>query len=185
MPGVGIFAINFNHNNTDKAFRQAVAYSINRPEIIETVLGGLATLNYTIPPGFKVYDDINKYEFDPDRASELLATSSWGIKTRSASPSWPRTRTSPSRPRRSSSTLQAIGIKVELTALPTRAVHRPDPEDRRLRGIYLSLRRQRGRGLVPVLDLLRLRRPRHDLQLKMSGDAASASTPTSSRRRLP
>ncbi len=28
------------------------------------MLGGLATLNYTIPPGFKVYDDINKYDFD-------------------------------------------------------------------------------------------------------------------------
>ena len=73
VPGVGIFNINFNHTNTDKALRQAIAYAINRPEIIEKVLGGLATLNYTIPPGFTVYDDINKYEFDLDKAKELLA----------------------------------------------------------------------------------------------------------------
>ena len=66
VPGVGIFNINFNNTNTDKALRQAIAYAINRPEAIEKVLGGLATLNYTIPPGFKVYDDINKYEFDLD-----------------------------------------------------------------------------------------------------------------------
>ena len=67
VPGVGIFNINFNNTNTDKALRQAIAYAINRPEAIEKVLGGLATLNYTIPPGFKVYDDINKYEFDLDK----------------------------------------------------------------------------------------------------------------------
>ena len=70
MPGVGIFAINFNNTNTDKPLRQAIAYAINRPEIIEKVLGGLATLNYTIPPGFKVYDDINKYDFDLDKAKD-------------------------------------------------------------------------------------------------------------------
>ena len=68
-------ALNFNHANTDKAFRQAVTYAINRPEIIEKVLGGLATLNYTIPPGFKLYDDINKYDYDVDKAKALLETS--------------------------------------------------------------------------------------------------------------
>src|SRR4029079_9588339 len=77
VPGVGIFNINFNNTNTDKALRQAIAYAINRPEAIEKVLGGLATLNYTIPPGFKVYDDINKYEFDLEKAKQLLKDSSW------------------------------------------------------------------------------------------------------------
>ena len=79
VPGVGIFNINFHNQNTDKALRQAAAYAINRPQIIETVLGGLATLNYTIPPGFKVYDDINKYEFNLDTAKAKLAESSWDI----------------------------------------------------------------------------------------------------------
>ena len=79
-PGVGIFALNFNHAQTDKAFRQAIAYAINRPEIIEQVLGGLATLNYGIPPGFRLYDDLDKYEFDVDKAKELLATSTFADK---------------------------------------------------------------------------------------------------------
>ena len=78
VPGVGIFNINFHNTNTDKALRQAIAYAINRPEAIEQVLGGLATINYTIPPGFTVYPDINKYEFDLDKGKELLATSSLG-----------------------------------------------------------------------------------------------------------
>jgi peptide/nickel transport system substrate-binding protein len=121
VPGVGIFSINFNHNNTDKALRQAAAYAINRPEIIDTVLGGLATLNYTIPPGFKVYDDINKYEFDQDKARELLGESSWDINDTfrlallAEDPNF--TITAPALQQ----SLEAIGMKVELTALPTAA----------------------------------------------------------------
>jgi peptide/nickel transport system substrate-binding protein len=121
VPGVGIFSINFNHNNTDKALRQAAAYAINRPEIIDTVLGGLATLNYTIPPGFKVYDDINKYEFDQDKAKQLLEESSWDINKTfrlallAEDPNF--TITAPALQQ----SLQAIGMKVELTALPTAA----------------------------------------------------------------
>jgi len=121
VPGVGIFSINFNHNNTDKALRQAAAYAINRPQIIETVLGGRATLNYTIPPGFKVYDDINKYEFDLDKAKGLLASSSWDINKTfrlallAEDPNF--TVTAPALQQ----SLQALGMKVELTALPTAA----------------------------------------------------------------
>lgn len=119
VPGVGIFSINFNHNNTDKALRQAIAYAINRPQIIEQVLGGLATLNYTIPPGFKVYDDINKYEFDQDKARQLLEESSWDINDTfrlallAEDPNF--TITAPALQQ----SLEAIGMKVELTALAT------------------------------------------------------------------
>ena len=119
VPGVGIFNINFNHANTDKALRQAAAYAIDRPQIIEKVLGGLATLNYTIPPGFKVYDDINKYEYDPVKAKALLAESSWDLNKPfrlallSEDPNF--TVTAPALQQ----ALEAIGMKVELTALPT------------------------------------------------------------------
>jgi ABC-type transport system substrate-binding protein len=119
VPGVGIFNINFNNQNTDKALRQAAAYAINRPEIIQQVLGGLATLNYTIPPGFKVYDDINKYDFDLDKAKSLLAESSWDISKPfrlallAEDPNF--TITAPALQQ----SLEAIGMKVELTALPT------------------------------------------------------------------
>ena len=119
VPGVGIFNINFNNTNTDKALRQAIAYAINRPETIEKVLGGLATLNYTIPPGFKLYDDINKYEFDLDKAKQVLATSSWDVNKTfrlallAEDPNF--TVTAPA----IQQYLQALGLKVELTALPT------------------------------------------------------------------
>ena len=119
VPGVGIFNINFNNANTDKALRQAAAYAINRPQIIEKVLGGLATLNYTIPPGFKVYDDINKYEYDPVKAKALLAESSWDLNKPfrlallSEDPNF--TVTAPALQQ----ALEAIGMKVELTALPS------------------------------------------------------------------
>jgi peptide/nickel transport system substrate-binding protein len=119
VPGVGIFNINFNNTNTDKALRQAIAYAINRPEAIEKVLGGLATINYTIPPGFKVYDDINKYEFDLAKGKELLSQSSWDVNKTfrlallAEDPNF--TVTAPALQQY----LQALGLKVELTALPT------------------------------------------------------------------
>jgi peptide/nickel transport system substrate-binding protein len=119
VPGVGIFNINFNNTNTDKALRQAIAYAINRPEAIEKVLGGLATLNYTIPPGFKVYDDINKYEFDLAKGKELLATSKWDtsktfrLALLADDPNF--TVTAPALQQY----IEALGLKVELTALPT------------------------------------------------------------------
>lgn len=119
VPGVGIFNINFHNGNTDKLLRQAAAYAINRPQIIEQVLGGLATLNYTIPPGFKVYDDINKYEYDLDKAKALLAQSSWDpnktfrLALLAEDPNF--TVTAPALQQ----SLQDMGLKVELTALPT------------------------------------------------------------------
>jgi peptide/nickel transport system substrate-binding protein len=119
VPGVGIFNINFNNTNVDKPLRQAIAYAINRPEMIDKVLGGLATLNYTIPPGFKVYDDINKYDFNLDKAKSLLATSKWDksktfrLYLLADDPNF--TVTAPA----IQQYLQALGLKVELTALPT------------------------------------------------------------------
>ena len=117
-PGVGIFAMAFNHANADVNFRKAIAYSINRPEIIEQVLGGLATLNYGIPPGFRLYDDLDRYEYDPAKAKEFLAQSNWGDKTvrliyLAEDPNF--TVTAPALQQ----ALQDVGLKVELTALPT------------------------------------------------------------------
>jgi peptide/nickel transport system substrate-binding protein len=78
VPGVGIFAMDFNNKTiNNKLIRQAIAYAINRPQIIQQVLGGLATLNYTIPPGFTVYEDINKYDFDVAKAKSLLQQANW------------------------------------------------------------------------------------------------------------
>jgi peptide/nickel transport system substrate-binding protein len=119
VPGVGIFAIDFNHKNTNKALRQAIAYAINRPEMIEKVLGGLATLNQTIPPGFTVYPDINKYEFNVDKAKQLVTESGWDKSKKfrllilADDPNF--TVTAPA----IQQYLAAIGVDVEITPLPT------------------------------------------------------------------
>lgn len=123
VPGVGIFSINFNHENTDVPFRQAIAYSIDRQQIIDSVLGGLATLNYTIPPGFNtvpgLLDKINTYEFDPEMAKSKLAESSWGDKPirlalLSDDPNFTVTA-----PALQQAIQDATGLTVELIALPS------------------------------------------------------------------
>lgn len=123
VPGVGIFSINFNHDNTDVPFRQAIAYSIDRQQIIDSVLGGLATLNYTIPPGFNtvpgLLDKINTYEFDPEMAKTKLAESSWGDKPirlalLSDDPNFTVTA-----PALQQAIQDATGLTVELIALPS------------------------------------------------------------------
>ena len=123
VPGVGIFAMDFNHNNTDKAFRQAIAYSINRQEIIDSVLGGRATINYTIPPGFNsvpgLLDKINHYDFDAEKAKAALAQSSWGDKTVRLAYLADDPNFTITAPALQQAIQDNLGLKVELTALPT------------------------------------------------------------------
>jgi len=123
VPGVGIFSINFNHNNTDKAFRQAVGYAIDRKTIVDSVLGGLAVLNYAIPPGFNsvpgLLDKIDKYDVNPQKAKDALAKSAWGNKTirllsLAGDPNF--TVTAPAIQQYLQETL---GLTVEITELPT------------------------------------------------------------------
>ncbi|MFN8619155.1 MAG: ABC transporter substrate-binding protein [Chloroflexota bacterium] len=123
VPGVGIFAMDFNHNNTDKYLRQAIAYAIPRQQIIDSVLGGRATMNYTIPPGFNalpgVLDKINPYDFDPAKAKEALAKSSWGDKTLRLAYLADDPNFTVTAPALQQAIQDNLGIKVELTALPT------------------------------------------------------------------
>jgi len=60
--------------------RQAFAYAIDRQQFTEVVLKGMADPAYTIlPPGMPGHSsDLNAPQFDPDRAQELLALSSYG-----------------------------------------------------------------------------------------------------------
>jgi len=123
VPGVGIFAMNFNHKNTDVAFRQAMAYSIDTQTIISSVLGGLATINYTIPPGFNsvpgLLDKINKYTFDAAKAKDALAKSKWGNKTVRLALLAEDPNFTVTAPALQQNIQDATGLKVELTALPT------------------------------------------------------------------
>ncbi len=159
VPGVGIFNINFHNQNTDKALRQAAAYAINRPQIIETVLGGLATLNYTIPPGIQGLRRHQQVRVQPrhgeGQAGRIELGHHQDLPARAPCRGPELHDHSPRAP------AVARGHRDEGGAHrpADRPVHGPDPEDRRLRGIP-ELRWQRGRWLVPVLDLLRLRWPR-------------------------
>lgn len=123
VPGVGIFSVNFNHNTTDKPFRQAIAYSINRQEIIDSVLGGLATLNYTIPPGFNtvpgLLDKINPYDFDPEKAKAALAESAWGDKPVRLALLADDPNFTVTAPALQQAIQDALGVEVVLTALPS------------------------------------------------------------------
>jgi peptide/nickel transport system substrate-binding protein len=59
-------------NFTDKRVRQAMYYAIDRRSINDQLFGGKNRILWN-PPGFKEYDDLNKYEFDPQKAKDLLA----------------------------------------------------------------------------------------------------------------
>ena len=183
VPGVGIFNINFHNSNTDKALRQAIAYAINRPETIEQVLGGLATLNYTIPPGFTVYPDINKYEFDLDKGKAAPGHSrAWDINKTfrlallAEDPNF--TVTAPALQQY----IQALGLKVELTALPTAPytdlIQKSGEFD-----AFLSFGGSEGVGWYQSSIYFDCAGPRQDAS--SSCPTISASTPTSSRRPRP
>ena len=63
----------------DKRVRQAVAYAIDRQEIIDGVLLGLGRPAVgTYKPGTWWYkEDVKSYPFDPERAKALLAEAGW------------------------------------------------------------------------------------------------------------
>jgi peptide/nickel transport system substrate-binding protein len=79
-PGVGVFQTAINNERVpDKRVRQAMMYGTDRVALLEAVLLGQGDLVHStiIGPEWAVYDDLNTYEFDPDRARELLAEAEW------------------------------------------------------------------------------------------------------------
>lgn len=60
---------------SNRKFRQAISYAIDRPSIIKLIYGGKADFNYSyISPANKRWHnpDVQKYPFDPDKAKALL-----------------------------------------------------------------------------------------------------------------
>ncbi len=79
-PGVGIFQTAVNNERVlDKRVRQAMMYGTDRQALLDAVLLGQAELVFSsvIGPGWAVFDDLNTFDFDPDRARELLAEAEW------------------------------------------------------------------------------------------------------------
>ena len=64
---------------TDKRVRQAIAYGINKDEIIQGILLGLGKeATGPFKPGTWVYNpNVNKYPYNPGKARELLAAAGW------------------------------------------------------------------------------------------------------------
>lgn len=62
----------------DKKIRQAIAYAINRPKIISELLFGQAKLAHSIlPPESWAYSPGTEYNYDPDKARQLIKESGY------------------------------------------------------------------------------------------------------------
>lgn len=62
----------------DERVRQAMLYAIDRQGIVDTVLGGYASVpNVHWLTDWGVPDDLNEYPYDPARAEALLAEADW------------------------------------------------------------------------------------------------------------
>lgn len=68
---------------TDPRVRQAMMYAIDREALVEAVLDGHGKVVDTLVhgPEWAVPSDLTHYEYDPDRARELLAEAGWDAST--------------------------------------------------------------------------------------------------------
>src|SRR6266566_319171 len=65
---------------SDKRVRQAFYYAINRQGIVDQYYKGRAKVLIN-PPGFKEYDDLDKYAFNVDKAKQLLSDAGYSGQT--------------------------------------------------------------------------------------------------------
>ena len=83
-PGVGVFQTAVNNERVpDKRIRQAMMYGTDRKALLDAVLLGQGELVYStiIGPDWAVYDDLNTYEFDAEKAKALVAEAGWDSST--------------------------------------------------------------------------------------------------------
>lgn len=84
FPTNGYGYIGFNHDRDkfkDKRVRQALTYGLNREEIVMAVYQGYAKV-LNIPQSnvsWAYTDDVNKYEYDPEKAKQLLDEAGWVV----------------------------------------------------------------------------------------------------------
>jgi len=76
-PSARTVILYFNHTRepfTDRRVRQALNYAVDKEAIVDFILGGAARVSDAIiSPGIVGYAPIGVYEFDPERARQLLA----------------------------------------------------------------------------------------------------------------
>ncbi len=71
--------IRFNHEKewAEKRIRQAIRYAIDVDSLLQTVYPGARAAYTMFPHDWAVPDDLNMYEYNPDKAKELLAEAGW------------------------------------------------------------------------------------------------------------
>ena len=64
---------------SDKRVRQAFAYAIDRPPMLQTLFGDTATLSMgsIAPGGWAFNENLNPYDHDPEKARQLLEDAGW------------------------------------------------------------------------------------------------------------
>lgn len=76
VPGLGVQFLQYPVTNplvADKRIRQAIYYAFDRKTLLETVFQGAGKLLWG-PPAFDLEDPaLQRYDFDPDKAKELIA----------------------------------------------------------------------------------------------------------------
>lgn len=83
LPQLTLIFFNQENNQAlkDKAVRQSLAYSINRQEIVNDILGGAGYLvdGPILPNSFAYYDELTKYDYNPEKARQLLDSADWKV----------------------------------------------------------------------------------------------------------
>jgi peptide/nickel transport system substrate-binding protein len=85
-PAAGIFLMAPMFDGTkfsDKRVRQALVYAIDREGIVKQVLKGYGRVvnSHIIGPEWALNPNLNKYEYNPDKAKALLAEAGWDPNT--------------------------------------------------------------------------------------------------------
>ena len=74
-PGIGVHSLAFPTEKPrvhDRRVRQAIYHALDRQGIVDAVFQGRARVLRGAPPSLDVYDDLNPYPFDPQKARQLL-----------------------------------------------------------------------------------------------------------------
>ncbi|MBV9329239.1 MAG: ABC transporter substrate-binding protein [Chloroflexi bacterium] len=103
----------------DKRVRQAMLYAIDRANIVSQVLAGQASITNThvMGPPDAIPSDLNQYEYNPDKARQLLQNAGWD-PSRVVKIQWiPGIRDRDATVQIVQAQLQAVGMQIELNPL--------------------------------------------------------------------
>jgi peptide/nickel transport system substrate-binding protein len=82
-PAAGYTYVNLNTSDpilADKKVRQALSYLVNKKQLIETIYKGIGQpANGPIVPGMWAYADLPSYDYNPDKAKQLLDEAGWQV----------------------------------------------------------------------------------------------------------